>query len=137
MPLGPAVLFNGVTCELFCSLVGLSVGKGSSEQGGHSLSSFTRSYCTRTKVSRANCEALKLVSLRTQRPNLFHYVNQMQWVVHKCWLLSAGLFCLLVVKGEMGQSLVCSPDLCLSKMDLILCTMNSLTLICNFQKVWN
>lgn len=35
-----------------------------------------------------------------------------------------------------GEKLrVCSTDLCLSKMDLILCTMNSLTLICNFQKV--
>lgn len=84
--------------------MGLSVGKGSSEQGGNSLLSFTRSYCTKTKVSGTDCEALKLMSIPTKRPNMFHYVNQMQWVVHKCWLLSARLICLLVMKGEMGKS---------------------------------
>lgn len=106
-------LFKSFVChlDLLSYLMGLHVssfalcGSFCSEQRGNSLSFFTRSYCTKTKVSGANCEALKIVSLLTQRPNMFHYVKQMQWAVHRCWLLSPGLFCLLVMKGEMGKSL--------------------------------
>lgn len=63
----------------------------SQRQRVNSLPSSTMSYYRKTKVSGANRDAIKIVSLLTKRPNILHYVNKMWLVVHR-YLIGGGCF---------------------------------------------
>lgn len=75
----------------------------------HSISQRQRvnslpSHYTKTKVSGVNCDAIKIVSLPTKRPDILQCVNQMWLVVHRhlgdSGCFTPGLFLLLGMKKE-------------------------------------